>query len=237
MSFHLGADGVLRWQPWEEIPWLVHGFSTRGAGDFSPLAEGAGVPTPWDDEGLRLTWLRQIHSDLLLVDGGDPAAAERPEGDGLLTRQAGLLLGIRTADCLPLLFVDRRSQTVSAVHAGWRGTAKRIAARAVETLHREFGVMPSDLEVAVGPGIGSCCYEVGPEVAGEFDGFVAERDGRPHLDLVSANRAQLREAGVPAEQVRASEMCTACATKRFYSYRKEGAQAGRMLAVVGIKPV
>jgi copper oxidase (laccase) domain-containing protein len=110
-----------------------------------------------------------------------------------------------------------------------------------------MGARPDDLEVVIGPGIGVCCYQVGSGVAGQFedqfavrfasqfDGAEAEREERPYLDLAAANRAQLVEAGVPASQIHLSGMCTQCLAGQFYSYRREGDRAGRMLAVVGIR--
>jgi len=238
MSFDLGADGVLRWQPWQQLAWLVHGFSTRAAGDFSALDRDR---VHWSGEEFPLAMLRQIHSDSLhvIAAASDNVAPPLPEGDGLLAGASGVLVGVRTADCLPLLLVDRRSRAVAAVHAGWRGSALAIAARAVEKLTREMGARPEDLEAVIGPGIGVCCYEVGEDVAGQFadtfDHAVAERDGRPHLDLAAVNRQQLQEAGVPEAQIHLSGMCTQCLAGQFYSYRREGDKAGRMLAVVGVR--
>jgi polyphenol oxidase len=238
MSFDLGADGVLRWKPWQQLAWLVHGFSTRAAGDFSALDRDR---VRWSGEEFPLAMLRQIHSDSLHVieAASENAAAALPEGDGLLASNAGVLVGVRTADCLPLLLVNRRSRAVAAVHAGWRGSALEIAARTVEKLTREMGARPEDLEAVIGPGIGVCCYEVGADVAGQFAGrfdhAVAERGGRSHVDLAAANRQQLQQAGVPESQIHLSGMCTRCLAEEFYSYRREGDKAGRMLAVVGVR--
>ena len=238
MSFDLGADGVLRWKPWQQLAWLVHGFSTREAGDFSALDRDR---VHWGGEEFPLAMLRQIHSDSLhvIAAASENAAPPLREGDGLLAGNTGVLVGVRTADCLPLLLVDRRSRAVAAVHAGWRGSALAIAARAVEKLTSEMGARPENLEAVIGPGIGVCCYEVGEDVAGRFaarfDSAVAERGGRPHLDLAAVNREQLQEAGVPESQIHLSGMCTRCLAAQFYSYRRDGDKAGRMLAVVGIR--
>ena len=113
------------------------------------------------------------------------------EGDALLEDQPGSVVAVKTADCIPILLVDERRRAVAAVHAGWRGTAARIAADAVAAMGERFGTRPEDLHAAIGPGIGACCYEVGPEVAAQFGG-----QGRGHIDLTAANRRQLEEAGV-----------------------------------------
>jgi hypothetical protein len=104
------------------------------------------------------------------------------EGDALLDNTPGSVVAIKTADCLPILLVDDRHRAVAAVHAGWRGTVAGIAQRAVEAMRAQFGSAPGDLRAAIGPGIGPCCYEVGPEVAAEFG-----RQGRAHVDLGEAN--------------------------------------------------
>ncbi len=235
MSFELGGDGILRWQPWLGIPWLSHGFSTRASGDYSSLDRNH---LDWGHGSIPLVMLRQVHSDCLHVIRSASSSEQPPElreGDALVSSEGGVLLGVRTADCLPLLLVDSRAQVVAAVHAGWRGSAKRIGPKAVEKLRDQFGSQPEDIEVLIGPGIGPCCYEVGAEVAARFDGAVGRREGRNYLDLEKANKAQLREAGVPEQQIHAAGMCTGCLAEQFYSYRREGARAGRMLAVVGIR--
>ena len=242
MSFEIdagGPPGLLKFKPWVEMPWLVHGFTTRATGDFSSLARAEQFQAALAVDGMRLVSVHQVHSDVVYaldIDVAPPPGVKRPEADGLMSHQPGHLLGVRTADCLPLLYVDRERPAVAAVHAGWRGTAKSIAARAVERMEKEFGSQPRDLEVVIGPGIGPCCYEVGPEVAEQFEPAVIRQHHQPHLDLGEANRLQLVRAGVSPSRIRPAGMCTACDTERFHSYRREGAGAGRMLAVVGIRP-
>ena len=249
MPFHIDegeSPGLLRFQPWDEIPWLVHAFTTRAAGNFSSETVADELPPPLSTGPMSLASVRQVHSDRLHLlkpesaahshsPSHPPAHAQRPEADGLLTSSAGHLLGVRTADCLPLLYVDRARRAVAAVHAGWRGTAKGIAARAVKRMEEQFGSPPGELEVVIGPGIGPCCYEVGPEVADQFAASAVQIRGSPHLDLPEANRLQLIEAGVNTSKVWGAGLCTACEAHQFYSYRREGTQAGRMLAVIGIR--
>ncbi len=160
------------------------------------------------------------------------------EADGLLTGEAGLFLGVKTADCLPLLLVDPDARAIAAVHAGWRGTVAGIARRAVEHLERRFGSKPSRLLAAIGPGIGPCCFEVGPEVAAQFRDLFpdcAGLDRRTQLDLVEANLRMLEQAGVPRAQVDAGRLCTCCQPGEFHSYRRDGQRAGRMFSVIAIR--
>ena len=241
MPFQIGkgeSRGLLRFQPWDEIPWLSHAFTMRAAGNFSSETVADELPLPLSAGPMRLASVRQVHSDRLHLVKPEAASishSPRPEADGLLTSAAGCLLGVRTADCLPLLYVDRERRAVAAVHAGWRGTAKGIAARAVKRMKQEFGSPPGELEVVMGSGIGPCCYEVGSEVADQFVNSAVQIRGKPHLDLPKANRLQLIEAGVNTSKVWGAGLCTACGADQFYSYRREGTQAGRMLAVIGIR--
>ncbi len=240
MPFHIGegeSRGLLRFQPWDEVPWLVHAFTTRDTGNFSADTGADELPPSLSAGPMRLATVRQVHSDRLHLVKSEAASiphSARPEADGLLTSGAGHLLGVRTADCLPLLYVDRARRAVAAVHAGWRGTVKGIAARAVKRMKEEFGSPPGELEVVMGPGIGPCCYEVGSEVADQFVNSAVQIHGKPHLDLPKANRLQLIEAGVNTSKVWGAGLCTACEAHQFYSYRREGTQAGRMLTVIGI---
>jgi polyphenol oxidase len=161
-----------------EIPWLVHGFSTRAGGtsdsaraveqNRGKLRRALGVPQ------LPLVTLQQIHSDIAHLVTAIPAvqptdsAAGAPRGDALLTRAPRVLLGVQAADCVPVLLADTVTHAVAAVHAGWRGTLARVVSKTVGRMRLEFGTRPADLVAAIGPAIGRCCYEVGPEVAQAF---------------------------------------------------------------------
>ena len=131
---------------------------------------------------------RQIHSDLIHCI---PAIPEKPlTGDGLITREPGLLLGVLTADCLPVILVDVKTRAVGVFHAGWRGTAKRIVEKGVGEMHRWFGSRPKDLKAAIGPGIRSCCYEVGQEVR---DTFESQFDYADALFRETKDRGEIHE--------------------------------------------
>jgi hypothetical protein len=158
----------------------------------------------------------------------------RPEGDASVAAAAGLLLGIETADCLPVLIVDPRRRAVAAAHAGWRGTAAGVARAAVAAL-RAGGSAPADLRAALGPGIGACCYEVGEELRSAFapEFFHPGPRGRSHLDVRAANRRQLEQAGLPPEHIHDVDECTSCRPDLYHSYRRDGKGAGRMISFVG----
>lgn len=268
-----------------KLGWLVHGFSARPGGES--LLDGKHALnlgfTDWDErervaasraqftaavaaKRMHLVTVRQIHSDVIHVAAAP--AADAPNGDALATRAPGLLLGVQTADCVPILLADTRRRAVAAIHAGWRGTLARITVKALGRMRMEFGTRPRDVIAALGPAIGRCCYEVGPEVAQAFaaqfpaaaDWFDGPFDQLAHgeepiwlpwltmmppghvpppprvqLDLRAANRWQLLDAGVPQAAISVSDLCTACRTDLLFSYRREGAKTGRMMAVIGIR--
>jgi YfiH family protein len=251
----------LRSEVLDGIPGIVHAFSTRRAdrADFSlassltlnPLLQTNRVRflAASGAAGWPLALLNQVHS-ATIQDVEDTLAANiSPEADAAVTSVRGIVLGIQTADCVPILIAHREARCVAATHAGWRGTVAGIAARTVAQLMDRFQIRPKDLVAVIGPHIGACCYEVGEEVSALFSGKalrnVAERrrvqgtegaSSKPHLDLAAANRDQLISSGIPKNQVDASTLCTRCREDLFYSYRREGARAGRMLSIIGIAP-
>jgi polyphenol oxidase len=241
-------------------------------------------------ENFAQAALRQVHTATIYqvgrASGGEleyrlggnllprASADGQPEGDALSTDEAGIILEVRTADCLPVLLVDPKRRAVAAVHAGWRGALARIVEKAVGEMRRLYGSNPRNMLAVLGPSIRVCCYEVGQEVEDSFHGGFLEAEGffrrgldssrfqlegtgksacvasflnmlppghnpsaRPsaHLDLVAVAQAQLRDAGLEPDHVATTDFCTACRPDLFYSHRREGGSAGRMLAVIGIR--
>jgi YfiH family protein len=227
--FRLDNHNVYRAESLEQFSWLEHGFGTR-------LSNG------WPDLS-RLATPKQIHSDRILVvpdDAPTGPAVRVGEGDALISACAGILTGIRTADCLPILLVDVVTRAVGAIHAGWRGTVSEISAKTVRGMMCQFGTRPEDIWAAIGPGIGPCCFEVGTEVAIRFAPMFPERADLHHrtrIDLVESNRRQLVDAGVPPSHIECSGLCTSCHQDEFHSYRRDKDGAGRMISAIGIRTV
>jgi YfiH family protein len=211
--FYLDSGKIYRVRELDSIPWLVHGFGTRHAD----------IPASFSNLGT----LKQVHSANCVVAGGRQGLLG--QGDALLENTPGAVVAVKTADCIPILLADERSRAVAAVHAGWRGTVAQIAAGAVKSMRDRFGTDPRDLHAAIGPGIGKCCYQVGPEVAAHFGG-----QGRGHIDLAEANRNQLLAAGVPPERIYVSDLCTMCRPGEFHSFRRDKDAAGRLYSFVGV---
>jgi YfiH family protein len=193
-----------------QLPWIDHGFGTR----LAPLSQ----------EGMAS--LKQVHSAVALV-AKQPGCAGK--GDALLTNSPEVLLSVRTADCYPILLADTKNRAVAAVHAGWRGAADEIVAKTIAKMRTQFGTSPADIVAAIGPGIGKCCYEVGAEVAQLFG-----VEGQGHIDLAAANRCQLLDTGVEEPHIDVVGGCTSCDAARFYSFRREKEQAGRMFSYIGL---
>lgn len=211
-------DGVYRSTLLLELPWLHHGFGSRHV-------------QHWANDYLAV---RQVHSSVVAVAEGGAVSPE--QADAIVTSEPGRTVGIRTADCVPLLLADARRRAVAAVHAGWRGTAANIAASGVSALRSRYGSDPADLRVAIGPCIGLCCFKVGQEVGERFRELFPEAPDLNRINLVEANRRQLLAVGVPSHQIDLSDLCTMCAPEEFHSFRRDGDRAGRMVAAIGIIP-
>ena len=249
---------------------FVNGFSTR-LGGVSEMPGAALSLAGFNDDAAenilenRRRFLKlfpghwalagcwQVHgADVRVVKTVEEAKpAENQLGDTIycdviVSGARGVLAGVKTADCVPLLIGDPVTGAFAAVHAGWRGTLATAAVVAVDRLKREYDAKPQDLRVAIGASAGPCCYEVGSEVIEAFTNrfgsganlFTTTRPGHAMVDLLKANRDQLESAGVMPERIHTAPICTMCRTDLFFSYRKEKnlhGKVGRLMAVVGRK--
>jgi YfiH family protein len=186
---------------------IEHGFGTKQSFDATP-----------DD----VVYANQVHGTMLLKI---PTRPGERDGDALWTDRSGAAVGIVTADCVPILIAHASGRFVAAVHAGWRGSAARIATLTVRALVAATGCKPAELTAAIGPHIGPCCYEVdAPVLRAIPERSVFAPAARPEhamLDLFALNRLQLVGAGVPARRIERVGDCTACDTSRYASYRSE----------------
>ena len=234
-----------------QVPGVVHAVSTRSGGVSDGrcaalnVSFSVGDPPEHVTENLRrlsdavgtraedLYWPYQVHGRA--VSRVDAASEGHPQADVLVTDSAAKTLLLRYADCTPVLIADPRRGAVATVHAGWRGSAARAAGAGVEALVAQFGSNPRDLVAGIGPAIGPCCYAVGQDVVDAFaDRPELFSDGK--LDLWSANRSALIEAGVPADQIEMASICIQCESVRFFSHRANAGQpAGRFAAVIRLE--
>jgi len=250
---------------------VLHGFSTRlggvSQGMFSSLNLRGGGPEPDSREKVHENYRRfcaalgagtdtlvlskQVHQDTVR----HVTSSDRGKGfslptdytaDALVTDTPGLHLMVFSADCIILLLHDPVTGSIGAVHAGWRGTALDLPAKTVREMGRLFGAQPRDIRVAVGAGIGPCCFETHSDVpdamrdafGGGADACMSPLAGRPgkwSVDLKALNAWRLREAGIPAGQIDICPLCTACHPELYWSHRKTGDRRGVQGALIGLR--
>lgn len=201
------------------------------------LAENIGIPLS------NFTIAKQVHSGTVTIVteemrgyGAENLNTAIEGTDAMVTDVIGLCLMVLMADCVPVLFFDPQKGVVAAVHAGWRGTVKLAAQNTVDSLREKFSCKPTDLLVGIGPSIGPCHYEVGPEVISEVeetfgstDGYINDEtsDGKGYFDLWEANKRQIIEADIPAQNIEVARICTYCNPHLFFSERHQKGRTGR----------
>lgn len=207
-------------------------------GEWTAVAASLGVAPD------QLLLVKQVHGIQAAVAGrGRTVGWARPEADIIVTDDPHVAIGVRVADCAPVLLFDPARNAVGAVHAGWRGAAAAAAAAGVLAMTREFQTRPADVIAAIGPCLGQCCGEVGPEVVEAFRAggagavsieawFRPGEGDRSFLDLERANRDQLERAGLRSDNIFGSGLCTKTHHDRLHSYRAERNAAGRLLAAI-----
>jgi YfiH family protein len=252
----------------DSIPGVRHGVTRRVVGMGKADGNvGFGAPRDRDDAwamrrwwcraaGLdprRLVTLGQVHGATVHAAtvndagrGAAPGSTQIGLGDGLITDAAGPVLMTLHADCQPILIVDpaRRGHatTVGVVHAGWRGVAANVVGSCIARMQSSFGTHPADIHVALGPAIGSCCYEVGAEVAAAWRAVAGDDAGaalqtcgdRFRFSLTLANTLLLRRGGVTSSHIDTSAICTRCQGEEWFSHRGQGVDTGRFGAMIAL---
>lgn len=243
---------------------FVNGFSTR-VGGVSDFPEGSLNLAGFDEDSaenihenrrrflngfeknysLASAW--QVHGDGVRVVRTDEDIANSDDKyDGLVSNLPKTLLGVKTADCVPVLIGDTKTKAFAAVHAGWRGTVQSIVVRAIETMQKEYGSEPRDMIAAIGPCASGANYEIGQDVMDAFEKafstcgkyFKPTREGHALIDLPLANKDQLIACGVPLDNIYTAPFCTIARTDLFFSYRIEKrlhGKTGRLMSVIGIR--
>ncbi|GFO56609.1 laccase domain protein [Geomonas sp. Red276] len=240
---------------------VVAGFTTRHEGvsrpPYNSLNLGSNtLDSPHNVEGNRSLLARsfgttldrfvtvtQVHgTDLLVIDAPNPEFSHflKLECDGIVTNQPGIMIAICVADCVPILLHDPVKKVVAALHAGWQGTVGNIAAKGVKAMASLFDCDIRNIQAAVGPGIGGCCYQVDTPVrdafvkAGQAWDLISQEqgDGKWLLDLPIANRRLLEDAGLAPDQIQTTTHCVSCNQELFFSYRRDGGDTGRQVGFI-----
>ncbi|ACY12818.1 peptidoglycan editing factor PgeF [Haliangium ochraceum] len=236
---------------------FLHGFPERTGGVSSGLRRSLNMGVRWGDDYAAvernrallaehagyppeaLVATKHVHGNAVWVVG-EPLP-EPAEFDGLVSDQPGQILGAFAADCIPIVFADPEARVCGAAHAGWRGTLSGVAGNVIARM-LERGSKAADVRVALGPSIGPCCFEVGPEVVaafrevwGDLAGMVVAGPRREHIDLRVVSRAVLERAGVSREHLDDTPPCTMCHEERFFSYRRDGREGGMHMGFIGLR--
>jgi YfiH family protein len=243
---------------WERYEGLLHGFMGRRGGKSVGAYAGLNVSYRVGDDAKvvsqnvcdmkqavgihdgRIITMKQVHGDHI-IEVKNRNVKEAGEADGMVTQEKGAFLGVLTADCVPILFVAPEQKIVAAAHAGWRGTLEGIAAKMVKFFLDAHSLLPSEIEVALGPSINACCYEVKKDVAeplietwgGLAESCLQTRDHKIYLNLRSLNQVILQRAGVSESRIFQVGPCTSCAADEFFSYRREHKETGRQMSFIG----
>jgi len=235
-----------------QLEWIRHAFLTRKGGNSSPpydtlnLSENNGdreehvfrnkdlLAKTFEFDLNRLILLHQIHQDQIFL-AKEPALSPPSEYDAQMTNASNIFLGIRTADCVPIFVADQKKKAIAAIHAGRQGTALHITTKVLKKMKKEFGCLPEDLLIALGPSIGFCCYEIDEKTFfAEWEPFsIPAGDGKWMVDLARINIDQIEKEGIKEEQIFWIDLCTSCHRDLFFSNRKEG-NTGRQLSFIGI---
>ncbi len=232
---------------WQGNDFLTHGFGTRDPSGKKVFRED------WREQPLDigngrypLVAIRQVHGDQVVVFNGEDWQAGdlwRQAGDALVTNVQGYALSVFTADCLPILLFDPIQQVIGIIHAGWRGTAKRISQKTIEKMQEVFHSRSENIQAALGPCIRACCYQVDDPVKETFDenGLPWEsvatplQNGKWLLDLQQANGYLLEGVGLRKEKICRLDFCTFCQSGQFFSYRREQQTQGRQMNFIALK--
>lgn len=225
----------------KEDPSGVYRFASLGggvtAGFCSRLFDNAKREEFLQALGLsagKLVMVKQVHgSDIVVAERPDPEFLDTP-ADGLITKTPGIVLGIRTADCVPVIFWDPVQKVAGIAHGGWKGVKAGIVGQMLKIYEKKCKTKMADLRIAIGPSIRKCCYEVGSEFLGYFPGFYSGKGAKGHLDLVGSIKSMLLKRGVLEAHIQDSGLCTVCENKKFFSYRLESQTLERMLSVISI---
>ena len=206
------------------------GFSLRSF-PFSPPRDRIELAhqLQLNSEGLVLP--EQVHSGNVKIITNP---GKYHDTDGVIAAEKSVVLSIQVADCIPLFFVDSVNKNTGLIHAGWRGITKNIIENGVNKIY-ELGTEKESLHVLIGPSIRECCYEVGPEVAKQFEekNIRPGKGDRSFLDLLGVVENKLISLGIPQKQITMMIECTQCRAETYHSYRRDGEKSGRMIAMLG----
>lgn len=229
MSFFQNKKGILSSSLFASS--ITHGFGTKLFGDGrKPYSF-----EPWIKKGHVVIKPQQVHSTNITFVS-EAISAKPLQTDGLITNLKGIMLSVITADCVPIIFYDPKQQIIGISHQGWKGTLGKLPLKMIQNM-QELGVSTQDIQVAIGPCINDCCYEVSTDLADQFvnkfgDSVVTSKEGKAYLNLLITNYDMLLSAGISSKQIDYGPFCTSCQKDLFWSYRRDKGIQGEMVSFV-----
>lgn len=211
-------------------------YDAKNSDDMKTVLSGCGLNYE------NLTDCKQIHSDIVRIIKSEDIGVTK-EADAMITDIQDVPLMIYTADCVPIVLVDKKRKIIADIHAGWRGTYAEIVVKTIKSMLNNFGSNPEDIVAIIGPAIGPCCYEVSKELVDKFNTIVTNKDfkfyiikeDRFYIELTKINSYLLEKCGVKKENIQNLNICTSCQNDKFYSYRKDNKTDKRIGTIVQIK--
>jgi len=244
VDFILNSDGEIRWVSFpllQNLDFVSHGFIVKNKGQNlntkATINTLKNVIKKNSSKEKHIIVPQQVHGNECVTMKKGEGSRRKYKADSLLTNRKDIFLTVSVADCLPIFLVDPKRKVVGLIHAGWRGTLLGITRETIRKAKNEFGCNPEDLTLLFGPAIQKCCYEISEEVAILFDEdcLIRSPGKKPKLDLIKTNLKQSLNCGVKRKGIFVTTDCTCCNKDMFHSFRRDGNNAGRMSAFIGIK--
>ncbi len=237
-------DGVLYYQfkRINDLKFIKHLFTSKIGWEYGNILDK--ISDIFKAPRANIITVKQVHgTDIMVIDSKiqNYKNLSSIEADGLVTNIPNIILTTYHADCVPVYFLDQAKKVIGIAHSGWRGTYANITGNMIELMEENYNSNKEDIVIGIGPSIGSCCYEVGKDLADKFterypkfDNILVKKSGRVYLDLWKINYNQIREKGIPVDNIILSNICTSCKIDRFHSYRRERGTKNRMVAAIGL---
>jgi len=236
----------------KRFPEVLHAYSTRRGGVSSSPYDSLNLGFSTSDAREHIEKNREIFFNKLGISEKQLAIPKQVHSDhvesvmmpgifentdALITSRKNLFLSVQTADCIPVFFYDSRFSVVGIAHSGWRGTAKNIVGKTIKRMGSIFGSSAASIYVALGPGVQGDCYQIDGETASHFPEQYWLPDGPGHykINIQGIITDQLKDAGIQPDHIEADQTCSHCNQELFYSYRRDGGNSGRMMAVIGLR--
>ncbi|HNT30240.1 MAG TPA: peptidoglycan editing factor PgeF [bacterium] len=239
MALHLQQDMMGMHDIYSHPGWtgVLHGVTGRQWGNMQYPVQQQALAIALGVSPDAFVACEQVHGSAVAVVSRADCGTCIADTDGLISRETGVILTVKTADCIPVFLHDAQKEVVGVLHAGWRSLAAGIVRNGIKAMQQAFGCLITDIQVYIGPHIRPCCFTVSPDVAEQFVMYPAVLNKSSNtitVDLAATAAAQVSASGMQSSQITVCSCCTACDADNFFSYRRDHDQAGRMLSYIGL---